>query len=188
MPDLNFELETLKNLAYNFYPKNLSPNEEAYHQSQEFKALLNILSLPNKANLHLEELLKDEIQVNFVNCTHQTFLDWAFNWQFHLSPGQIETVSLYIIKIIPFYTIKNLKVLTNRQSNWIKHPTVNFNPSLKIKSITDKTDLFVSSKLNLKKLPDEYEDFLLENIEFQEIRNGKFTIFNAYFLDEYFIK
>lgn len=162
MPDLNFELETLKNLAYKFYPQNLSPDEEAYHKSPEIKTLLKILSLPNKANLQLEALFPDEVQVDFLNCTHETFLDRAFNGQYHkISPGQIETVSLYISKIIPYYTIKNLKVLTNRQSNWINHPTLNPNPSLKIQSITEKIDHLVSKKLNLKNLPIEYEDISL---------------------------
>ncbi len=76
MINQNLEPELLKNLAFNFYPKNLSPenNFEAYLNSPEFESLVKILSVPNSINDNLNLILQDAIEVNFEHCTHDSFL------------------------------------------------------------------------------------------------------------------
>jgi len=189
LTNLNFEFETLKNLAYNFYPQNLSPDEEDYHNSPEFLSLIKILGKPHPLNNSLKNIFQNKVGAKFEYCTHETFLDRAFNWQYYeVKEGQIATVSVFISKIIPYYIIKNLIVKTDINSNWLSLPETNPSPSPHIQKISQRTDAVLSGTLNLKNVPLKYENALIENIEFQEIRNGKFTFFNAFFLDQYLIK
>lgn len=189
MTNFNFEFETLKNLAYNFYPQHLSPEEEDYHNSPEFKALIKVLGKPHQVNSSLKNIFQDKVDAIFEDCTHETFLDRAFNWQYYeVKEGQIATVSVYISKIIPYYIIKNLIVKTDIKSNWLSLPKINQSPSSHVQNISQRTDTVLTKTLNLKKVPHTYENTIIENIEFQEIRKGKFTFFNAFFLDQYFIK
>ncbi len=182
----------LMNLAYLFYPRKIcsQKDEEKYFNSIEYKKLLDRIEYFNKdENRYLYNSLekdfeKDSILKNFRNVS---LLDWqdrsiCFNLSI-IEEDELYTVSLYLSVLIPFYTIRVQKnkieyFFSNIEIAQMKN---NNSDSRKIKDLIPEITLIVENKMLYKKFPDELINIIIEDISFQDIKFGKFNMFNAFF-------
>lgn len=182
----------LTNKIYKFYPKNINSilDEDSYITSKEYKKLLktiqNEINSPSINPHFVEKLNNFSNEIRFDNFTLFDWLDRSYN--FHLSYIENNKLIVFHIEIsvlIPFF---NLYVTINeidKKGNYIELPKLireNSNP--KILDSYKKLMNLIIENTNLKIFPNELSNIIIDDVSFQDIEFGKFTIYNAYFLNK----
>ncbi len=191
----NYELEILKNLAYSFYPKGICSIKQLpkYKSTPQFKLLDEIIQ-KHKAK-PLLPFIKDfkQLPTNKIasDVTRFSWKDRAYNFQLiEVKEKFLISICLNISILIPYYTIYVVRVeLKENTQEWLTLPNkLNSFEEQIHKNDIDLIEDLVEKKLNLKKLPISAFSTHIEDINFQDQRMGDFSIFNAFFLNDFFIQ
>lgn len=183
----------LKNLAYLFYPKKICSREEEnkYNNSEEYNRLLHIINYFHAdENIMLYSIkFKEEFENDDVlrKLSPISMVDWqdravTFNLSV-IENKELYTISLYLSILIPFYTIRVQKnrielFFSNLEIDEMDKKNLE---SRKIKDLIIDIESTVENKMLYKKFPKELINVIIDDISFQEIQMGNFTMFNAFF-------
>jgi len=180
----------LINLAYLFYPKKICSQTEEYEymESKEHKRLLEIIKhfeMNKSLYFDLEKTFKKDSSLkNIRDMSLFDYKDRALT--FHLTvveEGELFTVTLYLSVLIPFYIIKiqkNKIELIFSEMEIIKMKNEK-SDTRKIKELVQDISSLVETTMLYSKFPEGLSDQIIEDISFQEIPFGRFTMFNAFF-------
>ncbi|WP_281225273.1 hypothetical protein [Flavobacterium aquiphilum] len=183
---------TLINLAYLFYPRKIcfQKEEEKYFNSVEYKRLIERIGYFNKdENRYFCDILKKDFENDKVlrNFKDVSLLDWqdraiSFNLQI-VQESELHTISLFLSILIPFYTIRvqKNKIEYFFSSLEIEQMKNDNSDSREIKDLISEISTRVENKMLYRMFPNELINMIIEDINFQEIPFGKFTMFNAFF-------
>lgn len=175
--------------AYEYYPKNIDAinNKEKYILTNEFKKLLSTIEKHKKnlgGNSDLFRKLKKTNNNQFI-LSDDTFFQWndrCYTFSFSKVIDNNTTICLKYYKSIlipyfyftPFYIKKNGEryIYLNIDKNNFPYPNLVHN----IKQISKEENLieFDSKLINRK----------INNINFDDIKMGHFTLFNTFFLSQ----
>lgn len=180
---------------YNLYPKEISPlwDIEKYRNQSEHKTLVELISKKEIFPEEKKEKLIDDLK-NLYNLKVEDFSlfswnDRAYNLQSLLSREELvcNVLCINISVIIPSYTIYILKTeRENMEEFKLKYPpTLNDSLLEKYSDLIGSVESLLENQYNLKKFPNNLKDKIISNVGFQDIGIGKFTFFNAFFLDSY---
>ncbi len=181
--------------VYYYYPKNISSitNSNEYINSKEYKRLSLKLKGEDYKKKDIEKLKKNiEVihKTKIFDYTIPTWEDRCLNLQFLLkTENSIEKKTILCInisKLIPFFVIYILEVEFDEIQNRLKYlPRRNYNKEkFDFKKNVESVKQIVYSNLNShNEFPSELLYRKLENVNFQDIKMGDFTFFNAFFLN-----
>jgi hypothetical protein len=180
---------------YNLYPKEISSlwDNKKYISQPEYKRLLNLIFsrqiFPETKKENLINLLQTNVNLKFNDFSLFTWNDRAYNLQSLIKSNGLTSIVLCIniSVIIPYYTIYILRTeRENKKEIKRKHPPILNNSLLeKYDDLVSHIELLLENQFSLKKFPNELKDEVIAHIGFQDIEIGKFTFFNAFFLDRY---
>ena len=189
----------LRNLAYIYYPQNVDAvgEQEIYFNSSEFKNLDNVIaSFKNDFSYSKLDDYKEKIShlsedIKFVDATLFDWLDRAYNFQLYkIINNKAYSLCINISVLIPFYTCYSLELeIDEKTGAWLGHPKEN--ESVKenyFKKEVSELSKMTSDDLGISLFPKEIENKILKGISFQDIKEGDFTFFNAFFLNEKYMR
>ena len=189
----------LRNLAYIYYPQNVDAvgEQEIYLNSSEFKNLNNVIaSFKNDFSYSKLDDYKEKIShlsedIKFVDATLFDWLDRAYNFQLYkIINNKAYSLCINISVLIPFYTCYSLELeIDEKTGAWLGHPKEN--ESVKenyFKKEVSELSKMTSDDLGISLFPKEIENKILKGISFQDIKEGDFTFFNAFFLNEKYMR
>lgn len=190
------ELESLKKVAYQFYPKGISSidNSEGYKNSLENRNLVSFLksgALYSKKELgRLLIRMDNELDLDFEDVTVESWYDRCYNWQALIQQEGNKKLVLCvnISKILPTYISYLLEVEFDEALGRLKYlPRRNYDlEENDFKEIFSKldgilTESFESTKIF--KFPKDLLHVRLSDLSFQDIDFDNLTMFNAFFLN-----
>ncbi|MGB5818871.1 MAG: hypothetical protein WBG90_05250 [Saonia sp.] len=185
--------------VYELYPKNISAigSRNEYLTSIEHIELNKRLSDENSiyglsnielAKTRIESAFKTKIEDHTVN----SWLDRCYNWQFLLNPKSKESKKLVmcinISKVKHIYIIYILEVEFSETLGRLKYlPRRNLLfEQQKFKAEIEEIEEILSSELlMIKPFPKKKLDDRIIDVSFQDIEIGDFTMFNAFFLNDF---
>ncbi len=191
---LNYEQE-----AYTLYPKNIcaTDDHDSYLNSKENKELKFRLSDENKRygknNINIViTSVENRFQTKILDHTVPSYSDRCFNWQFVLNTNDSDTekniMCINISKVLPVFIVYILEVEYCPEKKRLKYfPRRNkiLENDNYISEIQDVKMILTNSSLGVVEFPDKRLTEVIETINFQDIPMGKFTYFNAFFLNEF---
>lgn len=180
----------LINLVYLFYPKNICSltEEKEYLESKEHKRLLGIIKHfeTNKSLcFDLEKTFKkDSVIKNIRDMSLLDYKDRALTFQLTVVvEGELFTVTLYLSILIPYYLImvqKNKIELIFSENEIVKMENEKTD-TRNIKVLVEDISSFVETTMLYSKFPEQLCNKIIEDVSFEEIPLGRFTMFNAFF-------
>jgi len=183
----------LKAKAYLYYPKDISSFKDKvnYGNSSENKRLNDTLKNINYNELKKVDKLKNKLNVVYNKIIYDfTILSWqdrAHNIQFILNKRENKTyiLCINISILIPVYTCYIIEIEFDLVKNKLKHsPKRNLKLEKTIfKKYIEETKLLIENITNYEEISCEFSDSKIADLSFQDIELGKFTIFNAFFLN-----
>ncbi len=182
--DLNFFIKK----TYEYYPKNINSffDDVLYKNSIEYNNLILIIEKhKNYKNSKLENLIIEISKLipsyRFDDNTLFDWLDRAYNFSFSfIENKKISLIKIKISLIIDFYIIESHIVDINDKGFYLSAPV----KSNKNNEIKENISKLVKKTLKIDVFPDIYINHILNDISFQDINFGKFTLYNSFFLNE----
>ncbi len=178
------------NLAYFYFPKNLVPDEsKKYSNSKEFKRLKEVLNnnQNNEKILNLIDEFKKNIFFNEIN--DMSILDWQDRcFSFELDIFEENKLIKFCINISLLTNHFSIYILENEISiepyKWLTLPKRNKEIEIKYDNEIEFIVKIIEANIGYKKFPENLSDIILNDICFGNVELGKFTLYNAFFLDE----
>lgn len=194
-----FNPEQFYEIAYRYYPKGISciENREEYINSSEHKELVKLTSNENRLyKISDLELIKKEIETTFttklLDYTVESSKDRCYNWQFKLdseyATGKKDVMCINISKILPSYLIYVLEVEFSEELGRLKYlPRRNQNlENGTYKTYIEKIEHIIKTQIEiLKPFSRDNLDLIIPDIGFEYMELGQFSMFNAFFLNEF---
>ncbi|GAA3742571.1 MULTISPECIES: hypothetical protein [Flavobacterium] len=184
--------EVLKNLVYLIYPKNICAytEKEKYFSCEEYKRLNKIISDFEIGNgkIFRKDILK-EFEEDYTLKAFQdlSLLDggdrcMTFNITI-IENGELYTISLFMSVIIPYYVVK---VQKNIIELWFSKERIaeleeENMETRKLKELVFEIETIIENKFLYNKFPDNFIDFVISDISFEDSMFGHFTLYNAFF-------
>ena len=193
----SYEVDILYDLVYSYYPKGISfrNEKELYASSPQFKLLQKRLNAQSHYFKSIENLLfstSKELnsEMIFRNSSRFSWFDRAYNFQYIKRTNNfLHCICVNISVLIPYYTVYAVEVkLKTNSPEWTNRPARNI--KLEKSDYNQEVSLICSKieqELKLRAFPSTDFDVIIPEISFQDIEAGDFTLFNAYFLDEFLI-
>ena len=184
----------LKNIAYQYYPKGLSSLEdyEQYIQSKEFLNLSTVINnqLSNKdykeSRKHLLKRFKEFRNIQQIEDVTIEKHDRCLSFEIEIIEGnKLIKICLSISMLIPYYLIYVLKndIELKPKYIWLNHPKRNPESEIRFESEINLLSKIVEEEMNFNKFPEHLIQAVVPDINYVDIEMGKFTYFNAFFLD-----
>lgn len=186
----------LLNVVYLFYPKKVCFYEqnETYLQCEEYKKLQETIELfDSEKNLIWRKTLTNKFDQditlkNYQDLSRLDLQDRCLIFHFNIiENGELWSITLYISFLIPYYVIKCRKhevELLFSPSKILEVEKENFE-TRKIEDLILTIEIMIENELLYNKLPKELINLLVEDISFGDVRLGHFTMFNAFFNNDY---
>jgi hypothetical protein len=184
----NIKIEYLRNLAYNFYPSDIDAisDQEKYKNSNEFHTLKKSLNSNYETIKDLNLFFKNYENKNFTfrDCTNLRWMDRCLNFNFfQINKTNIESFCYNISLLIPYYTIYKIKIPIDSTGDKIVWTGLPYTSDYYSAEIENEIK-FISSFLEFNFINKKELNVPFENINFQDISMGKFSLFQAFFLNE----
>lgn len=187
-----YEILILKQIVYLYYPSNLSATKKTddYIKTQEFinlKASIN--SSSRKENL---EKLENEIsyklnEYNFQKVSLDHWLDRAeCYWLDIIIENKLFRYKLQLSKLIPYFTIFLTELNLNSDNKTFASPPKIIKEdhySQKSKELISYISEYIKINLGLKPFDLSWNNYIIEDVSFQDWDFGNFTLYNAFFSD-----
>lgn len=186
----------LTNLAYNYYPKGVSSFDNKEYEGTLENGLL-IDRLNNSTFFVESELIafkakiESEFTLKLEDVTVKSWHDRCFNLQALVEErnNNKKILCINLSKLIPSYFCYILEVEFDNEIGRLKYlPRREKNYEKKIDNEISKINLILESSFNesgLFKFPENMLNEVIPDISFQDIDFGKFTMFNAFFLNNF---
>ncbi|MDY8137512.1 hypothetical protein [Aquimarina sp. 2201CG5-10] len=190
------EIKELEEIVYKYYPKKIDAyNQELYKETSEFKLLKETIDEKLTSELETHRIHKDLVsrisekeKMRFIDMTYYTSLDRSHNLQLSKKfEDKYYQINLYTSVLIPCY------LLIVRESEISQ---LEVNPFSSLKKTTNLDIDFLNETLQkihetVEKnsfilLKDELHNHLIKDVSFEDVVFGKFTLFNAFFFNQYF--
>jgi len=183
----------LENIVYKYYPKNVDSflNRELYHNTNEYKNLISKINDNKNKIKDIEEVIlnlkKIDSSFKFDDFTLFEWFDRCYNFQMSkITDNFFVSVNINISLISNFYIVY---IKSNKVNDLNRFDSVsNRNSFLETnvhKDLINIISKLIEDKLFYTKFPAEYVDKVIPDINFQDIEMGKFTFYNAFFLNEF---
>lgn len=184
-------VQVFTNIAYGYYPRKIDNylEKDNYQNSLEYKKLSKVL-IGNNQYSEQEEIkfFKNELSKRFNVINDSTLLHWEDRCITYQIPIVIHNcltiINIHISFLIPYYIIYITDCILKSQDNF-GHMKRNIS---KEENQHNDDIKFIDDKLNRILKYHRFEESLLNyvipDISFRDIRFGKFTIYNAFFMDE----
>ncbi len=182
-------MNELLKIAYQYYPKmDAIKSKEKYIRTKEYKNLEKILMKKNEIPNTLYQFLNPKYDI-VKNLTSKTLKDRCLNYQIYFKKeNKFDILVINVSFLAPYFTIYILEVESKGGIMWKNLPRRNFHKEQYLYSNEiNEISLFLQIKLNLLKFPEKHLNKTIPNINFQDIELGRFTFFNAFFINEYTI-
>lgn len=189
------DTQELLDVAYSYYPKGVDCFDwDKYMASPEIKRLSNLIQ---QASQQWEsddfqnkcELFKAiDPLMHFIDATYFSGNDRAYNFQLTIIEGFTQySLCLNVSVVIPYYTTYVLETPINMVNfRRLKHPAKNTAQEIAYKTHLDKMAQFAEEVFLVKRFPDDELQTIILDLSIETIRPGEFTMFNAFFLDDYY--
>ncbi|OYQ43692.1 hypothetical protein CHU92_03090 [Flavobacterium cyanobacteriorum] len=191
----------LLNTAYKYFPKGIdnSTQVELFMNSAEIKMLFNLCIKEQKRKEagdytnFIQNIRQIDLSKHFFDATHFHLNDRAHNLQLaELINNKLYSVCLNVSIIVPFYITYVLEIdISYPGDNYrfpkISKPVRNLEAEKKYQPIMDAMAALTESFFSVTPFPEEKLHTIIPDISLETIRPGKFTFFNAFFLDDYYI-
>ena len=187
-------------IVYEYYPVGIESGTLDYRNSKEFIKLYNLIKNADvenedtrKLKLFLSHFVKKGENFCVQDYTLLVSLDRCYNIQLikdnfkqHISHSICVNISL----LIPYYTIHVLEIRRGEDhSKWISSPERKVELETKTyKNVIGEIKDYLNSELNLNEFPEELIYKVIPNIHFENARFGKFTFYNAFFINEFYTR
>lgn len=180
----------LTNIICCFFPKGIdsSLERERYLNSKEFIYLSNYLKKID-SNLIIEKLIKeirkDEQFKKIVDRT-SLFMDRCLTFELEkVENDSLIRIVIEISLIFPYFYIyiSENKISTNPYK-WLTLPKRNLELEEKYAIEIDSLKKIIIRKTGYTQISNDIVDFIIDDISFQDVKKGKFTVYNAFFKDE----
>jgi len=184
----------LKNIAYSYYPKGLcSANDyEEYMQSKEFKSLSRVidqqLSDINFKNSRLEllqQFRKHKDLKDISDVTREPH-DRCLTFEIEIVElNKLIKVCINVSLLIPYYFIYVLKNDIDIESGckWLNLPKRDKESEEKYIELIKLLQYITEGQMQFNLFPESLVDVIIPEINYVDIELGKFTLYNAFFLD-----
>ena len=184
----------LKNIAYNYYPKNICniKNLQEYSSSIEFKRLINIVNsfnddfMLNDFKILFSELKKEELFKNIKdNSSFNSDRCLTLNIEFLENNDRLINININISLLIPYYFIYIVEnQIKLNPYKWITIPKRNkLLEKEKYNNQINTISKLIEKMLNFRKFPENLLSIIIKDLSFQDNSFGNFTFFNAFFHD-----
>ena len=183
----------LKKVA-EYYPRKISPLYDStnYRNQPEYERLMEEISkrdiFPESQKDQLIADLKRLYGLDFKDVSLFSWQDRAYNLQTLLKKEALicEVLCINISVLIPYFTIYVLKT-EQENSNDLKRkysPLVSQELFNKYPQQVDSIQSLLRHDYDLNDFPHDLKNEIVNDVGFQDIPIGKFTFFNAFFLDK----
>lgn len=184
----------LKNIAYMYYPMGLcsSKDYDKYILSNEFKVLSETINelLYDKDYQNLRKQLLNEfkryVSIQEISDVTLEGHDRCLTFEIEIIEGDnLIKICLNISLLIPYYFIYVLKNDIELQPTyrWLNHPKRNKESEVRFDKELKLLENIIKEKINFNKFPENLIEMVIPEITYVDIEMGKFTYFNAFFLD-----
>ena len=185
-----YEILILKQIVYLYYPSNLSATKKTddYLKTQEFINLkTSIISSSRKENL---EKLEKEIsfkfnEYNFQKVSFDHLLDRAECYWLDINiENKLLRYKIQLSKLIPYFTIFLTEInLDSNNRIFVSPPKIikEDDYSQKTKELVANISEYIKENLGLKPFNLSWDNYIIEDISFQDFDFGNFTLYNAFF-------
>ncbi|MEY8863148.1 hypothetical protein [Tenacibaculum singaporense] len=188
-------IEILKEIAYKYYPRGISSisNHSLYAQSSENKFLLETIKsnvLKAKINSLIYRLEKELKLGKVMDFTLFEWVDRCYNLQCLISDkNKVKQIFCINISVITnYYTCYVLEV-REKNDNFISgfpKRDITLSSNISFPSNVKEVEKLIEESLSYDKIPLENLNYSFQDINFQDFEMGKFTLFNAFFLNNYY--
>lgn len=192
-------LKEILSVVYSIYPTDIDylGKQLDYVNSKEYEKLRNLLGTNEKRTFEQESanLLK-KMEASYgtssiIDNTVFSWLDRCLNWQVSLTPKKRHSknyvLCLNLSIVSEYYIIYILETNYDKMEGRLKClPKRNkeVEENLFSNEISSLSSL-VENSTSKTRLSDDFLEFIIPDISFQDIEFGKFTLFNALFLNEF---
>ncbi len=194
----NLSAQYLLDVVNNFYPNSISfeLEQQQYIRTSEYLRLKAIIDKNrnklNESDRNLKNKIEDFFNLSIENASVLEWYDRCLNWQMYFPEKQCDDEKTYVLclnlsLIHDLFYIYVLEVEYDKKMNRLKHMPRR-NEDIETTVFKDKIDFLkriIEDNTNRKQIPNEILDVVIPNISFQEIPFGKFTYFNAFFINHY---
>ncbi|PIE49372.1 MAG: hypothetical protein CSA39_03065 [Flavobacteriales bacterium] len=195
--------ETIKKYypyGINFLNSKLNINTD-YQNSVESIRLQKLITKHNKEPLNKILLIINNVKqshnIDLINNSHFTMGDRAYNLQFNefFKDNKFYPICFVISLIAPYYfsyiidiDIDQKNPVIHNGYKWENHNGRNkkLESDKNYKKIIDKVSKEIELTLSYEKFPENLINTIIPNISYQNIEMGKFTYFNALFLNDFY--
>ncbi|OXA99261.1 hypothetical protein B0A81_21445 [Flavobacterium plurextorum] len=192
--------EILRNVVYSYYPKDVCFNTEItkYLGSDEYQKLYQRIKKFDHEHRQdiskgiIREFKKNNYLKNFEDFTLLDLGERCMTFSLTvIRDGNLYTISLFLTVIVPYYSIKLKKHKAELLFSEPKKLALQeIGPeSKKITDIILIVENFVENRLGQKKIPEDLLNHIIQDVSYQDLEIGSFTMFNAFFnnlkLDEH---
>jgi len=195
-------IDSLFNIAYNYFPKGINSVDQPglYYESNEIQLLTKVF------NENFERQQKGGFD-SFYNALqlvapemhlHKNGLYIPNERAHNIHLTQLKETTLYSIClnisiIAPFYTLyvleTNIAHLLKKPIDFLNAPQLNTfrnkQKEIEYQPTLDKIAQLTAQTFSAKLFPEELLEIVIPDINHDMIAMGKFTMFNAFFLDQY---
>ena len=198
-------IEEFTDIAYKYFPKGIDnlAEHDRFINSPEIKNLSNhcmsFSDREQKGNFDnfYERIESLDLSKNFHNATLFHWNDRAFNLQLaELKGDKHYSVCLNVSTVVPYYLTYVLETTLIDTKNdpdslfdfKITTPFRNIEMENHYDDLLQKMASVAEAFFDVKPFSQELIETIIPDLTFETIRPGKFTFFNAFFLDDYHIR
>lgn len=181
-------LNNIEELIYTFYPKGIDAlnNPKKYIESLEHKNLLDKIN--SKGEIQTKSL-RNECENLSLRFDDYTLFDWydrCYNFQLsEISENNLYKIHINISIISPFYFIFLSQTHIDENGKHISITKRILNQDLKkYHVIINHLSRLIEDEIGYKKFNEKYLAKVISDVNFQDIEMGKFTYYNAFFLND----
>lgn len=188
---INMDKKKLKTQAYKFYPKNINSisDKKKYLNSEQYQNLSEIIEYHKSLNFEeskfFESLLRNNIDDDYI-IYETTYFDWMDRcYTYEIINNNSE--GKFLLKIFksilgPYYTFKYFKLIhLEERTKFIALDELYFQ---NLEFVKKSKQLL--QDMNFSEIPEKLTNQKIENINFDDIEMGDFTIFNSFFNSQNF--
>lgn len=181
-------LINIEELIYTFYPKGIDAlnNPKKYIKSIEYKNLLD--KIDSKGEIKMESLknIFKNLSLHFDDYTLFDWHDRCYNFQLsEILENKLYKIHINISVISPFYFIFLSQTNIDESGKHISVTKRISNQNLKKYCvIINQLSRLLEDEIGYKKFDEKNLKKVISDVNFQDVEMGKFTYYNAFFLND----
>lgn len=186
-----YETSVLKRIVYLYYPINISAVENTadYLKTKEFinlKASIDSSIAQSQLDKMEKDIAEKYIDFRFQKVSANNWLDRAeCYWLDNIIDNTLFRYRLQISKLIPYFVVYLTKIVLNLDNHRIFAAPPEIvdakEYSQESRELINFLIDYVKMNLGLNTFNIDLDEYIVDDVSFQDINFGKFTLYNAFF-------